>query len=79
MNLPSGKVSDRNLSIFRFQITELGLGFLATYLRITLGQSLGNSPGQPYVVEIWPPGHYSSIHDHGDACAVIKVCLLRAF
>lgn len=52
------------------------IGLPATYLRITLGQSLGNSPGQPYVVEIWPPGHYSSIHDHGNACAVIKVRLL---
>lgn len=24
-------------------------------------------------MEIWPPGHYSPIHDHGKACAVIKV------
>ncbi|KAI9147201.1 RmlC-like cupin domain-containing protein [Paramyrothecium foliicola] len=44
-----------------------------TYLRITLGYNLGDSPGIPYVLEIWPSMHYSPIHDHGDACAVIKV------
>jgi hypothetical protein len=48
--------------------------FSATYLRITLGYNLGDSPGIPYVLEIWPSGHYSPIHDHGDANAVIKVC-----
>ncbi|KAF2722171.1 hypothetical protein K431DRAFT_245419 [Polychaeton citri CBS 116435] len=44
-----------------------------TYLRITLGYNTGDSPGVPYVLEIWPSGHYSPIHDHGNACAVIKV------
>ncbi|PLB35239.1 cysteine dioxygenase [Aspergillus candidus] len=44
-----------------------------TYLRITIGNNLGNSPGIPYVMEIWPPGHSSPIHDHGKASAVIKV------
>lgn len=24
-------------------------------------------------MEVWPPGHRSVIHDHGDACAVIRV------
>lgn len=43
------------------------------YLRITLGENQGNSPGAPFVVEIWPSGHGSPIHDHGQACAVIKV------
>ncbi|KAK6353077.1 hypothetical protein TWF696_005067 [Orbilia brochopaga] len=47
--------------------------FQYTYLRITIGSNLGNSPGIPYVMEIWPPGHKSPIHDHGDACAVIRV------
>lgn len=28
-----------------------------TYLRITLGADLGNSPGAPYVLEIWPAMH----------------------
>jgi len=45
----------------------------ATYLRITLGQELGNSPGVPFVMEIWPPAHHSPIHNHADAFAVIKV------
>ncbi|KAF2149947.1 hypothetical protein K461DRAFT_323454 [Myriangium duriaei CBS 260.36] len=52
---------------------ELGHDILGTYLRITLGYNLGNSPGVPYVVEIWPSKHHSPIHDHGKACAVIKV------
>jgi len=44
-----------------------------TYLRITLGTNNGNSPGIPYVMEIWPVGHYSPIHNHGGADAVIRV------
>jgi hypothetical protein len=45
----------------------------ATYLRITLGGNQGDSPGIPFVMEIWPHLHYSPIHDHGGADAVIKV------
>jgi len=44
-----------------------------TYLRVTLGVYRGNSPGIPYVLEIWLYKHYSSIHDHGNAYAIIKV------
>ena len=44
-----------------------------TYLRITLGQNNGESPGIPYVMEIWPVGHYSPIHNHGAAEAIIRV------
>ncbi|XP_063436741.1 uncharacterized protein LOC134718180 [Mytilus trossulus] len=44
-----------------------------TYLRITLGQLSGKSPGVPYVLEIWPKGHYSPVHNHGNANAIIKV------
>lgn len=44
-----------------------------TYLRITLGQNNGESPGVPYVMEIWPVGHFSPVHNHGAANAVIKV------
>lgn len=44
-----------------------------SYLRVTLDGNMGDSPGQPYVLEIWPAGGRSSIHDHGEACAVIKV------
>jgi len=44
-----------------------------TYLRVTLGVYRGNSPGIPYVLEIWPYKHYSPIHDHGNSYAIIKV------
>ena len=44
-----------------------------TYLRITLGDNLGDSPGIPYVLEIWPGQNYSPIHNHAGADAVIKV------
>lgn len=46
---------------------------LETYLRITLGQNNGESPGIPYVMEIWPVGHYSPIHSHANANAMIRV------
>jgi hypothetical protein len=46
---------------------------LETYLRITLGQNNGESPGVPYVLEIWPVGHYSPVHNHSAANAVIRV------
>lgn len=46
---------------------------LETYLRITLGENNGESPGVPYVMEIWPIGHYSPIHGHADANAIIRV------
>jgi hypothetical protein len=44
-----------------------------TYLRITLGENNGESPGIPYVMEIWPVGHYSPIHNHGGSTAIIRV------
>ena len=44
-----------------------------TYLRITLNENNGESPGIPYVMEIWPVGHYSPIHNHGGSSAVIRV------
>lgn len=46
---------------------------LETYLRITLGCNNGESPGIPYVMEIWPIGHYSPIHNHANGNAVIRV------
>jgi hypothetical protein len=46
---------------------------LETYLRITLGENNGESPGIPYVMEIWPVGHYSPIHSHASADAIIRV------
>jgi hypothetical protein len=50
-----------------------GGGDKETYLRITLGENNGESPGIPYVMEIWPAGNYSPIHNHGGANAVIRV------
>ncbi|CAF3697790.1 unnamed protein product [Adineta steineri] len=45
----------------------------ATYLRITVGSNMGTSPGVPYVLEIWPPGHYSPIHAHANTYGIIRV------
>jgi len=44
-----------------------------TYLRITLGENNGESPGVPYVMEIWPIGHYSPIHNHAGSNAIVRV------
>lgn len=46
---------------------------LETYLRITLGENNGESPGIPYVMEIWPSNHYSPVHNHAGASAIIRV------
>jgi len=43
------------------------------YLRITIGENLGNSPGAPYVLEIWPGQHFSPVHRHANCHAIIKV------
>jgi len=68
------KLSD---AIRRSIVTEGGLlnTKLKTksYLRITLGKGRGESPGIPYVLEIWPVGARSIIHNHGAVCGVIKV------
>lgn len=45
----------------------------ATYLRITHGLKSGTAPGHTYVIEIWPPGHYSPIHSHSNAYGIIRV------
>lgn len=45
----------------------------ATYLRLTLGKQEGQAPGHTFVVEIWPPGHFSPIHNHSNAYAIIRV------
>ena len=45
----------------------------ATYLRLTVGRQEGNAPGHAYVVEVWPPGHFSPIHNHGNTYAIIRV------
>ncbi|KAF8168996.1 RmlC-like cupin domain-containing protein, partial [Mycena galopus ATCC 62051] len=55
------------------QAKSAEFGWDGTYLRITFGVSLGNSPGVLYVLEIWSAAHHSPIHDHGDSFTVIKV------
>ena len=45
----------------------------ATYLRITVGLNRGTSPGVPYVLEVWPPGHFSPIHAHANTYGIIRV------
>jgi len=47
--------------------------FENTYIRVTLNEPNGNAPGNMYVLEIWPIGHYSSIHNHGNTFAIIRV------
>ncbi|CAF3979332.1 unnamed protein product [Adineta steineri] len=50
-----------------------GRNLRATYLRITIGRNRGTSPGVPYVLEVWPPGHFSPIHSHGNTYGIIRV------
>ena len=38
-----------------------------------MGANQGDSPGIPYVMEIWPSGCYSPIHDHAQCNSIIKV------
>jgi len=52
---------------------QFGGGIQETYLRITLGENNGESPGIPHIMEIWPSGHYSPVHNHGGANAIIRV------
>ena len=55
------------------EFSKVNPNLAETYLRITLGENNGESPGIPYVMEIWPAGHYSPIHSHANAEAIIKV------
>lgn len=55
------------------EFSKIKPNILETYLRITLGTNNGESPGIPYVMEIWPIGHYSPIHSHADSNAIIRV------
>jgi len=44
-----------------------------SYIRVGMGSDVGDSVGDPFVLEIWPVGTESPIHSHGDAVAIIKV------
>jgi hypothetical protein len=46
---------------------------LKSYLRISMGQYNGDTPNIPYIMEIWPIGHYSAVHNHSGASAIIRV------
>ncbi|CAF1014137.1 unnamed protein product [Adineta steineri] len=61
-----GKTLDKKAKLSSF-------GLPGTYLRITFGEHYGNSPGHRFVLEIWPKGHFSPIHQHADAHGVIMV------
>ena len=54
-----------------------------TYLRLTAGEQEGNAPGHTNVIEVWPPGHFSPIHNHANTHAIIRVLsgevLVRVF
>lgn len=43
------------------------------YVRVTIGPAEGDSPGIPFVMEIWPRDCRSPVHNHGNTVAVIKV------
>ena len=47
-----------------------------SYLRIPAGPSFGQSPGVPYVLEFWPKGSKSPIHNHGNVCGIVKVSMI---
>jgi len=53
--------------------SEGGFGADEVYIRVTVGKDSKIGPGIPFVLEIWPSGMKSPIHDHGDSVAVIKV------
>ena len=44
-----------------------------SYLRVSLGVPSGCSPGIPYVLEIWPSGHFSPVHNHGNAFGIVRI------
>ncbi|CAF1391348.1 unnamed protein product [Rotaria sp. Silwood1] len=52
---------------------------MVTYLRITAGKREGRAPGHSYVTEIWPPGHGSPIHNHGNVYSIVRVLHGRIF
>lgn len=82
---PNVKLSDEHIKGIQYSLDNKGCclheilnekdlhkpGF--GYIRVTFPRKFGNSPGHPYVLEIWPKLHSSPIHNHGNTVAVIKV------
>jgi len=63
-----------NMTLFNRLANKTTFGNpITTYIRVTIGKDQGNSPGVLFVLEIWPQGHNSPIHDHGNSVAIIKV------
>lgn len=83
------EISDTLVNAIRFSLTTPGMtlysiaedkmnsadgfGTDEVYIRVTVGKDSKIGPGIPFVLEIWPSGMKSPIHDHGDSVAVIKV------
>ncbi|CAL8469514.1 g9055 [Coccomyxa elongata] len=51
----------------------LGVPAKQSYLRVSVGVPSGSSPGIPYVLEIWPSGHFSPVHNHGNAFGIVRI------
>jgi len=78
MEFEMGTMDVRFSDAIRYSMTTPGCLLHKTlqgkpYLRITIGPSAKESPGIPYVLEFWPPGSKSAVHNHGSVCAIIKV------
>lgn len=43
------------------------------YLRIGVCCSDGTAPGDPLVLEIWPPGCFSPVHNHGGVYGLVRI------
>jgi uncharacterized RmlC-like cupin family protein len=74
----AGHFGDRLTTYLRLTLGLDKVGMLNdnALLHLMTGMShvhKGDSPGVPYVVEIWPAKHRSPVHDHGNAFAIIKV------
>ena len=44
-----------------------------TYIRLGFGQLNFLSIGHRYVLEIWPPGNKSPLHNHGDSSGIVSM------
>jgi hypothetical protein len=71
--ITDGNWCNKKLKDKSTEFSKIRPNILETYLRITLGTNNGESPGIPYVMEIWPIGHYSPIHSHAGSNAIIRV------
>ena len=48
-----------------------------TFIRIALGPDTRTSPGNPFMLELWPAKSKTLVHNHGAACGVIKILFGR--